>query len=87
MAVGSGVGVPLGLALLGALGLLWRQTSRGLGARREARAWAEKYDELRRDKRGDLIGFEGQMHELGYEAWRPDELDGRVVYEVAGSVG
>lgn len=83
-AVGAGVGVPLGVALLGGLGLLWRQRSRELGARGAARAWEEKYDELRREKRGNLSVVGGQMEELGHENWRPDELDGRLVYEVAG---
>ncbi|KAF6230380.1 hypothetical protein HO133_004722 [Letharia lupina] len=85
-AVGIGVGVPLGLALLGALGLLWKQRDRELSARKEARAWEEKYDELRREKRGELIGVEGQMHELGCEGGRPNELDGSLVYEVADSI-
>lgn len=85
-AVGFGVGVPLGLALLGALGLLWRQRSRELGARREARAWEEKYDELiKEENRGDLIGHERQVQELGCDCLKPDELDGRLVYEVAGT--
>lgn len=83
-AVGIGVGVPLGLALLGALGLLWIQRSRELGARREARAWQEKYDELKKENRRYLIGHEGQIHELGYESWKPPELDGRLVHEAAG---
>ena len=83
--MGFGVGVPLGLALFGALGLLWRQRSRELGARREAHAWAEKYDELKRGNRGDLIGHKGQIQELGYDCLQPDELDGRLVYEVAGT--
>lgn len=81
-AVGAGVGVPLGLALLGALGLLGRQRSRELSARREVRVWKEKYDELR-VKSGNLIGVEGQMRELGHEGGRSDELDGRLIYEVA----
>ena len=80
-AVLAGSGIPLGLALLGALGLLWRQRLRELGARIEARAWEETYDELRREKRGDLIGIEGPR-----TGWRADELDGRLVYEMAGKV-
>ena len=80
-AVGSGVGVPLGLALFGVLGLLWRQ-------RREARVWKVKYDELRREKRGDSINIEERnVQELPHECWRPDEIDGRLVYEVAGRMG
>lgn len=54
-----------------------------MGVRREARMWEGKYDELRREKRGDLIGVEGQMQELGHEGWKLDELDGRLVYEMA----
>lgn len=82
IAVGARVGVPLGLALLGALGLLGRQRSRELSARREVRVWKEKYDELR-VKGGDPIRVEGQMPELGHEGGRSDELDGRLIYEVA----
>ncbi len=63
-----------------------------MGARKEARAWQEKYDELiRREKRGDWTGgvasVEGQMHEVGHGGWKPDELDGRLVHEVAGGMG
>ena len=46
------------------------------------RVWKEKYDELR-VKSGNLIGVEGQMRELGHEGGRSDELDGRLIYEVA----
>lgn len=84
-AVGLGVGVPLGLALAGALGLLWRQRSRELGARREARAWQEKYDEIKEKAYGGLIVHEGQIQELGWDSWKPDELDGRLVHEMQGS--
>lgn len=84
--VGLGVGVPLGLALLGALGLLWKQRNRELGARREARAWEGKYDELRSEKRGESIGVEGQTQELRHEGWMLDELEGSLVYEVADSI-
>ena len=66
-AVGIGVGVPLGLALLGALGIIWRQRSRELGARSEAR---------------DSIGVGRQLQELGH-GWGPNELDGDFVHEVA----
>lgn len=79
-AVGVGVGVPFGLALLAALGIIWRQRSR---ARSEARAWEKKYDEIRREKRGDSTGVEGQLQELGH-GWRPNELDGDLVHELAG---
>lgn len=82
--MGFGVGVPFGLALLGALALLWIQRSRELGARREAQAWQEKYDELKRENRGYLIDHEGQTHELGFEGWKPAELDGRLVHEAEG---
>ena len=83
--VGLGVGVPLGLASLGILGLLWRQRTRELGARTEARTWKEKYDELKKEKRGDATGVEGQMHEL-HESWRPNEIAGRPIYEMDGNV-
>lgn len=87
-AVGAGVSVPLGLALLAASGLLWSQRSR---ARREARVWEEKYDRLRKEQqRGGSVGcVAGPIQELGGSAgcvegstlelggWRPDEIDGR----------
>ena len=82
--VGLGVGVPLGLAFLGTLGLLWRQRTRELGARTEARSWKEKYDELEKEKRRDVTGDEGQMHEL-HESWRPNEIGGRHIYEMVGN--
>ena len=83
--VGLGVGVPLGLAFLSSLGLLWKQRIRELGARTEARAWKEKYDELTKVKRGEVTGVEGQMHEL-HESWRPIEIGGRHIYEMVGNV-
>ena len=80
-AIGVGVGVPCGLALLGAMGLLWRQRARELDARREARDWEEKYTALLKSKQGGLIGTGNYMQELVHEEWRPDEIDGRLVYE------
>lgn len=70
--------------MLSVLGLMWRQRTRELGARKEARTWEQKYNEIKRGRRRDSIGSEGQMQELGYESWRPDEIDGRPIYEVAG---
>ena len=78
-AVGVGVGIPLGLALFGITGLLWRQKI-------EARVWADKYNELRREKREDLTIAQDQMHELGHTDWTPDEVDGRSVYEVPDGI-
>ena len=86
-AVGLGVGIPLGLTFVGTLGLLWRQRTHELDARKEARSWQERYDELKKEKHDGMIGAQGQLHELGQEGWRPDELDGRLVYEVAGRMG
>ena len=83
--VGIGVDLPLGLAFLGTLGLLWRQRTRELGARTEARTWKVKYDELKKEKRGNSTGVEGQMHEL-HESWRPSEIGGRHIYEMVGNV-
>ena len=78
-AVGLGVGVPLGTALLGTLILLWGQRTR---ARREARAWEEKYDELRKNEKHEGMNrVEGQIQELG--GWRPTELDGGIISEGA----
>ena len=82
-AVGVGVGAPFGLALLGALGIIWRQRSRELGVRSEARAWEKRYDEIRKEKRGDSTGVERQLQELGHD-WGPNELDGNLVHELAG---
>ena len=95
-AVGAGVSVPLGLALLGASGILWRQTSR---ARREARIWQEKYDKLlEKQQRGGPGGpLDGPIQELGgphgstegptreLGGWRPPgEIDGSLIYEISG---
>lgn len=75
--------MPLGLALLGVLGLMWRQRTRELDAREELRTWEQKYGELRTEKRGASSGSEGQIHELGYEGSSPDEIDGRPILEMA----
>lgn len=83
IAVGLGVGLPFGLALFGALGMMWRQRSRELGARSEARSWEKRYDEIRKENRADSTGVEGQLQELGH-GWGPNELDGDLVHEVAG---
>lgn len=77
--------MPLGLAFLGTVGLLWKQRTRELGARREARSWKEKCDELEEEKRRDFTGVEGQMHEL-HESSRPNEIGGRHFYEMSGIV-
>ena len=79
--VGLGIGVPLGAAFLGTLGLLWRQRSRELGARREACTWKEKYDALEKEKIRDSTSVEGQMYEL-HESCRPNEIGGRHFYEI-----
>lgn len=87
-AIGFGVGTPLGLALLGAFGLIWRQRSRELGARKEAhnweqkaRAWQEKYDELMKENREVSTSAEGEMYELGHEGWMGRaEIHGRLVF-------
>ena len=84
-AIGFGVGVPLGLALLGAFGLIRKQRSRELSTRKEAynweqktRAWEEKYNDLLKEKRGDSTSAAGEIYELGNEGWRGrEELDGR----------
>ena len=77
--------MPLGLAFLGTVGLLWRQRTRELGAKREAQSWKEKYDELEKEKRRDSTGGEGQIHEL-HESSRPNEIGGRHVYEMGGNM-
>ncbi|KAM0800205.1 hypothetical protein BDR22DRAFT_821695 [Usnea florida] len=81
-AVGLGVGVPLGTACLCALGLLWRQRSREQGARREARALEEKYHGVRNEQQGHSMSVDGTVQELQHEYRNPDEIDGRLVYEI-----
>ncbi len=85
--MGLGVGIPFGLAFLGTLGLLWRQRTHGLDARKEARSWQEKYDELKKEKYDEMSTTQGRSHELEHEGWRLDELDGSLVYEVPGRMG
>ena len=41
--VGVAVGVPLGIALLGFVGMLWRQKKEAIGLRKEKKNWEEKY--------------------------------------------
>ena len=81
-AVGLGVGVPLGTACLCALGLLWKQRSREQGARREARALEEKYHGLRAEQHGNSMSVDGTVQELQHVYRNPDEIDGRLVYEI-----
>lgn len=84
VAVGFAVGVPLGLALLGAAAVIWKQRSRELEARKAASDWEEKYNALRDTKREDSIGgVETQMQEIGDGVWSPPEVDGRMIHEVA----
>ena len=49
-AIGAGVGVPLGIALLGALALLWRQRALEKTLKRKVETWEEKYEALARAK-------------------------------------
>ena len=44
------VGVPLGIALLGCVGMLWRQKREANGLRKEKTAWEEKYVALLESK-------------------------------------
>lgn len=41
--VGVAVGVPLGIALLGFVGMLWRQKKEAIGLRKEKKNWEERY--------------------------------------------
>ena len=79
--VGVGVGVPSGLALLGTLGLLWKQRARELSAAKEAHVWKERYDEVVERKYASVVGAESTTHEL--EHWGPNEIDGRLVHEAS----
>ena len=78
-AVGVGVGVPCGLALLGAVVLLWRLRTRELSAVQEAQAWKGKYDAVKADRSPALTGVGNHTHEL--VGWGPNEIDGRLVHE------
>ena len=48
--VGVAVGVPLGIALLGFVGMLWRQKKEAIGLRKEKKNWEEKYIALLESK-------------------------------------
>ena len=48
--VGAAVGVPLGLALLGSVAMLWRQKREAIGLRRQKEDWEEKYISLLQSK-------------------------------------
>ena len=48
--VGVAVGVPLGIALLGFVGMLWRQKKEAIGLRKEKENWEEKYIALLESK-------------------------------------
>lgn len=85
------MGVPLGLALLGALILLWRQRQREHGLKMKAEAWEKRYDALAMMKGQDIRadnglmqqGQNGQWHQL--EDARIQELDsGHDAHELAG---
>ena len=63
-AIGAGVGVPLGIALLGALALLWRQRAHEQTLKKKVEAWEEKYEALARAK-GMESHQPGQMIDMG----------------------
>ena len=60
-AIGAGVGVPLGVALIGALALLWRQRTHEQRLKKKVERWEEKYEALARTKGGD---YTRSIHEL-----------------------
>ncbi|CAF9935013.1 MAG: hypothetical protein ALECFALPRED_006213 [Alectoria fallacina] len=57
-ATGAGVGVPLGLALLVTLGLLWRQIKHAQSLKNDVQTWESRYGELIRTKTSDFSGVE-----------------------------
>ena len=61
-AIGAGVGVPLGVALIGALALLWRQHTHEQRLKKKIERWEEKYEVLARTKGAD---YARPIHELG----------------------
>ena len=63
------------------MGLIWRQRTRELSTKEEARVWKEKYDEVIAPRRAASIGAENYTQELS--GWRPNEIDGRLIYEVS----
>ena len=85
--------MPLGLALLAALAMLWRQRRRERDLKVKAETWEKRYDALAKAKGLDYReddalmqrGKDGPRHQL--EDARIEELDGsraRDVHEMAG---
>lgn len=69
-AIGAGIDVPLGLALVGALGMLMRQRRREQGWKRKVESWEEKYEALARmkgveyrDESGEFVPREGGLNQ------------------------
>ena len=58
-AIGAGVGVPLGVALLGALALLWRQRAHEQTLKKKIEEWERTYDALVQVKSGGYRQFTG----------------------------
>ena len=77
-AVGAGLGVALGLAVLVTLGLLWllwRQRKHKQSLRTDVQTWEWRYHELTTK----VVSLSGDEHQLTHHlpAWTPRELDGR----------
>ena len=51
------MGIPLGVALLAVLALLWRQRAHEQALKRKVEAWEEKYEALARSKGMDTQHF------------------------------
>lgn len=62
-AIGAGVGVPLGVALIGALALLSRQRTHEQRLKKKVESWKAKYEVLARTKGADHTR---SIHELGH---------------------
>lgn len=99
-AIGAGMSGLLGLALLIALGFLWRQRRQKQSLRKDVETWEGRHAKLMEVRNVDLGGNEHQTPHLldssnsdevhGQErlthqlqGWRPDEVDGTQVYEMA----
>ncbi|CAD6584900.1 MAG: hypothetical protein ASARMPREDX12_001783 [Alectoria sarmentosa] len=80
-AIGAGMGVPLGLALIVTLGLLWRQRGHQQSLKKDVQTWEGRYRELEKTK--PAVTKPAELGGAGFEAlyqlpgWHPTELDGQ----------
>lgn len=76
--MGAGVGLPLGLAVLVALGLLWKQRKYRIRLEQRSDAWEMRYAAL--EKMKGLTYGDGGTREVGL-GYRPEE-DTRMRYQL-----